>query len=86
MKNQLLLLLFFVSSLGTAMAQNKADTVIYTKDKVINIFGNTWRYYQNEDDKWVLEIEEDDEVKLRIDTHPKEENSMSILILNWVST
>lgn len=77
MKNQLLLLLFFVSSLGTAMAQNEADTVIYTKDKVINIFGNTWRYYQNEDDKWVLEIEEDDEVKIT-DRYPSKRRKFNV--------
>lgn len=77
MKNQLLLLLFFVSSLGIALAQNEADTVIYTKDKVINIFGNTWRYYQNEDDKWVLEIEEDDEVKIT-DRYPTKRRKFNV--------
>lgn len=65
MKNQLLLLLLFVFSISTSFAQDKPDTVIYTKDKVINVFGNSWRYYKNDDNKWILEVEEDDEVKIK---------------------
>lgn len=65
MKNQLLFLLLFVFSISTAVAQNEPDTVIYTKDKVIKIFGNTWRYTKNDNDKWTLEIEEDDKVEVK---------------------
>ncbi|MBN3582840.1 hypothetical protein JYB64_10635 [Algoriphagus aestuarii] len=65
MKNQLITLLLFVFTLSTALAQNEPDTVIYTKDKVINVFGNTWKYSKNEEGKWILEVEEDDEVQIK---------------------
>jgi len=65
MKNQLLLLLFFVFSLSTTYAQNEPDTIIYTKDKVIKVFGNSWQYSKNEEGKWILEVEEEDDIKIK---------------------
>ncbi|MBN7815362.1 hypothetical protein [Algoriphagus pacificus] len=65
MKNQLILLILFVFSLSTAFAQNEPDTVIYTKDKIIKVFGNTWKYTKNEEGKWILEVEEDDEIQVK---------------------
>lgn len=64
MKNQLLLLLLIVFSISTAYAQNDPDTVIYTKDKVIKVFGNSWKYSKNEEGKWILEVEEDEEIQI----------------------
>ncbi|MEB2784966.1 hypothetical protein [Algoriphagus persicinus] len=70
MKTILLPLIFFVLSLSYAFAQDKADTVIYTKSKVIKVFGNTWSYNQKEDGKWILDIEENDEVEIK-DIHER---------------
>lgn len=36
------------------------DTVIYTKDKVITVFGDSWSYTKTEEGKWVLDFEEGD--------------------------
>lgn len=36
------------------------DTVIYTKDKTIKIFGNSWAYTQNENGKWSIDFEENE--------------------------
>ena len=65
MKTKLLPLILFILTLSQAIAQDNADTVIYTKSKVIRVFGNSWNYYQKEDGKWVLEVEEDDEVEIK---------------------
>ena len=65
MKTTLLPLLFFVLCLSQAFAQGEPDTVIYTKSKVISVFGNTWTYQKNGDGKWILDIEENDEVKIK---------------------
>lgn len=70
MKTTLLPLLFLVLALSQAFAQSEPDTVIYTKTKVIKVFGNTWTYKQKEDGKWILDIQEDDEVKIS-DIHQK---------------
>lgn len=70
MKTTLLPLLFFVLTLSQAFAQDKPDTVIYTKSKVIRVFGNTWSYQQKEDGKWILDIQENDEVKIK-DIHER---------------
>lgn len=64
MKTTLLPLLFFVLCLSQAFAQDNPDTVIYTKTKVIKVFGNSWSYKQKEDGKWILDVQEDDEVKI----------------------
>lgn len=65
MKNQLLLLLLFVFSISAAFAQNEPDTVIYTKGKVIKVFGNSWQYSKNEEGKWILEVEEQDDIQIK---------------------
>jgi hypothetical protein len=64
MKTTLLPLLFFLLCLSQAFAQDKPDTVIYTKTKVIQVFGNSWTYQQTEDGKWILDIQESDETKV----------------------
>ncbi|WBL41701.1 hypothetical protein PBT90_13150 [Algoriphagus halophytocola] len=63
MKTTILPLIIFFLVIGKAFAQ-EPDTVIYTKTKVIKVFGNTWSYKQKEDGKWILDIEENDEVKV----------------------
>ncbi|PZX55552.1 hypothetical protein [Algoriphagus chordae] len=65
MKTTLLPLLFLVLSLSQAFAQSEPDTVIYTKSKIISVFGNDWTYKQKEDGKWLLTVEENDEVKIK---------------------
>lgn len=65
MKNQLLFLLLFVFSISAAFAQNEPDTVIYTKDKVIKVFGNSWQYSKNEEGKWILEVEEQEDIQIK---------------------
>lgn len=64
MKTNLLLLLLFCLGLSQTFAQDKPDTVIYTKSKVIQVFGNTWSYTQNDDGKWILEFEDTGEVEI----------------------
>jgi hypothetical protein len=64
MKTTLLPLLLFVLTLSHAFAQGEPDTVIYTKTKVISVFGNSWSYKQKEDGKWLLDVQENDEVKI----------------------
>lgn len=39
---------------------NEPDTIIYTKDKTIKIFGNSWAYTKQEDGKWSIDFEEED--------------------------
>jgi len=70
MKTTLLPLLFFVLCLSQAFAQGEPDTVIYTKSKIISVFGNTWTYQKKEDGKWILDIEENDEVRIQ-DIHQR---------------
>lgn len=64
MKTKLLPLLFLLLCLSQAFAQDKPDTVIYTKTKVIQVFGNSWTYQQTEDGKWILDVQESDETKV----------------------
>lgn len=65
MKTRLLPLLLFILSLTSVFAQQEPDTVIYTKSKVITVFGNTWSYSQKEDGKWLLEYEDSDQVQIK---------------------
>ncbi|SFB54348.1 hypothetical protein [Algoriphagus aquimarinus] len=65
MKTKLLPLIFLILSLSQAFAQDKADTVIYTKSKIISVFGNDWTYKSKGDGKWVLSVEENEEVKIK---------------------
>ena len=64
MKTTLLPLLFLVFFVSQVFAQDEPDTVIYTKTKVIKVFGNTWSYNKKEDGKWILDVQENDEVKV----------------------
>ncbi|PZX61029.1 hypothetical protein LV84_00017 [Algoriphagus ratkowskyi] len=64
MKTSLLPLLLFFLCISQALAQGEPDTVIYTKSKVISAFGNSWTYKQQDDGKWILEIQENDEVEI----------------------
>ncbi|RAI88497.1 hypothetical protein [Algoriphagus yeomjeoni] len=64
MKTTLLPLVFFVFIASQVFAQSEPDTIIYTKTKVIKVFGNTWSYKQKEDGKWILDVQENDEVKI----------------------
>lgn len=47
-------------------SSSEPDTIIYTKDKVIKVFGNSWSYNKTEDGKWVLDFEEGNEYDVQI--------------------
>ncbi|MHA7130822.1 hypothetical protein [Algoriphagus namhaensis] len=60
----------FCLSSGMAQAQSKTtknptepDTIIYTKDKTIKVFGSSWAYTKTDDGKWVLDFEDEHEGK-----------------------
>lgn len=78
MKTRLLPLLLFILSLTSVFAQQEPDTVIYTKSKVITVFGNTWSYSQKEDGKWLLEYEESDQVQIKNINYKPRKFSMNL--------
>jgi len=64
MKTNLLFFLCLSIGLSQAFAQEEPDTVIYTKNKVIKVFGNTWTYAHRADGKWMLEFDDSSEVEI----------------------
>lgn len=51
---------------ASAFAQTQPDTIIYTKDKVIKVFGDSWSYSKNQNGKWILNFQEGDGNDIKI--------------------